>query len=499
MDNSAVQYERFTQLVQELADVGHAQGLLSWDQEVCMPPRGAAGRARAMGTLAGVHHDRHTAPELVELVEALSEADLEGDRAVNVREMKRSQQRALRIPKALIVELTQTESLSHEAWVEARKTDDFPTFRPWLEKVFELKRQVAEAVGYTGSIYNALFDEYEPYARVEEVGPVLADLRQRLVPLVGGILESRSATDGLLTRPFDVTAQESFGRRVMTDLGFDLEAGRLDVAVHPFCSGTSPSDVRLTTRYSADLMQTSLFGIIHETGHGLYEQGLPDAEGMPVGGAISLGIHESQSRMWENMVGRSREYWEHYLPTLAEHFPEQLAGVEVDRIYAAVNRVEASLIRVEADEVTYNLHILLRFELEKALIEGDLAVKDLPGAFADRMETYVGIRPDNDADGVLQDIHWSVGLIGYFATYTLGNLYAAQFYRKASVDLENLPAQIAAGNLSGLLGWLREHIHSVGQRRTAAELVQDVPGEPLCVDYLMEYLEGKFKPLYGLS
>ncbi len=319
------------------------------------------------------------------------------------------------------------------------------------------------------------------------------------MPLVGGILDSRLATDDLLTRPFDVTAQESFGRRVMTDLGFDLEAGRLDVAVHPFCSGTSPSDVRLTTRYSADLMQTSLFGIIHETGHGLYEQGLPDAEGMPVGGAISLGIHESQSRMWENMVGRSREYWEHYLPTLAEHFPEQLAGVEVDRIYAAVNRVEASLIRVEADEVTYNLHILLRFELEKALIEGDLAVKDLPGAFADRMETYVGIRPDSDVDGVLQDIHWSVGLIGYFATYTLGNLYAAQFYRKASADLENLPAQIAAGNLSGLLGWLREHIHSVGQRRTAAELVQDVTGEPLCVDYLMEYLEGKFKPLYGLS
>jgi len=282
-------------------------------------------------------------------------------------------------------------------------------------------------------------------------------------------------------------------------MGFDLEAGRLDVAVHPFCSGTSPDDVRLTTRYSDDLMQMSLFGIIHETGHGLYEQGLPDAGGMPVGGAISLGIHESQSRMWENLVGRSREFWVHYLPLLAEQFPEQLQGVEVDRVYAGVNQVEASLIRVEADEVTYNLHILLRFELEKALIEGDLAVKDLPGEWNDSMEKYIGIRPPNDADGVLQDIHWPVGLIGYFATYSLGNLYASQFYRQAVTDLGNLPEQIAGGDLSGLLAWLRQNIHSVGQRRTAAELVQDVTGEPLNVDYLMDYLESKFKPLYGLS
>ena len=242
-----------------------------------------------------------------------------------------------------------------------------------------------------------------------------------------------------------------------------------------------------------------LAGIIHETGHGLYEQGLPDAEGMPVGGAISLGIHEPQARMWENLVGRSREYWQHYLPVLGEHFPEQLAGVDVDRFYAAANQVAASLIRVEADEVTYNLHILLRFELEKALIEGELSVQDLPGEWNDRMEKYVGIRPDSDADGVLQDIHWSVGLIGYFATYSLGNLYAAQFYRQASADLTDLPQQIASGEFSGLLGWLRSNIHAVGKRRTAAELVQDVTGEPLKVEYLMDYLEGKFKPLYGLD
>jgi carboxypeptidase Taq len=499
MGHLATQYERFAELVKEMADVGHAAALLSWDQEVCMPTRGAALRARAMGTLAGIQHERHTAPELVDLVAALSDADLQGDMAVNLREVQRSQKRALSLPKRLVVELSKTESLSHEAWVEARKNDDFATFQPWLEKIVELKREVAEAVGYTGSIYNALFDEYEPQARVEEIAPVLTDLRQRLVPLVASIMDSDRSGEDLFNRPFDVASQENFGRRVMTDMGFDLEAGRLDTAVHPFCSGTSPKDVRLTTRYSAELMPMSLFGIIHETGHGLYEQGLPDAEGMPVGGAISLGIHESQSRMWENMVGRSHEFWQHYLPVLAEHFPEQLAGVGVDRIYAAVNQVGASLIRVEADEVTYNLHILLRFELEKALIEGDLQVRDLPAAWNERMQTYVGIRPDSDADGVLQDIHWPVGLIGYFATYTLGNLYAAQLYRKASIDLGELPAQIAEGNLGGLLGWLRDNIHSVGQRKTAAELVQDVTGEPLNVDYLMQYLEGKFKPLYGLE
>ncbi len=499
MGNLTTQYERFADLVKEMADVGHAQALLSWDQEVYMPPQGAASRARAMGTLAGIQHDRQTAPELVDLVTALGVADLQGDMAVNLREVQRGQKRALSLPKALVVELTQTESLSHEAWVEARKNDDFATFQPWLEKIVELKRQVAEAVGYTGSIYNALLDEYEPHACVEEVGPVLADLRQRLVPLVAGIVDSGRGADKLFDQPFDIGPQETFGRRVMADMGFDLEAGRLDVAVHPFCSGTSPKDVRLTTRYSANLMQTSLFGIIHETGHGLYEQGLPDAEGMPVGSAISLGIHESQSRMWENMVGRSHEFWQHYLPVLADHFPQQLAGVHVDRIYAAVNQVESSLIRVEADEVTYNLHILLRFELEKAMIEGDLQVKDLPGAWNERMESYVGIRPESDADGVLQDIHWPVGLIGYFATYTLGNLYAAQLYRKASVDLGDLSGQIASGDLSGLLGWLRTNVHTVGQRRTAAELVQDITGEPLNVDYLMQYLEGKFKPLYGLD
>lgn len=499
MSNSAKQYERFEQLAKEMADIGHAAGLLGWDQEVCMPPKGTPLRARAMGTLAGIQHDRLTAPELVELTEELAQAGLHGDEAINVREIKRDQDRARKIPKELVIEMSETESLAHEAWVEARKTSTFETFRPWLEKILEQKRKVCEAVGYEGSIYNALFDEYEPHTRVEDIEPVFAELRERLVPLVGAIQDSGRAKETVFAQDFDIASQEAFGRRVIDDLGFDMDAGRLDVAVHPFCSGSSPYDVRLTTRYSADLMTMSLYGSIHETGHGLYEQGLPGAEGMPVGAAISLGIHESQSRMWENMVGRSREFWVHYLPKLAEQFPGQLDGVDVDRVYAASNEVEASLIRVEADEVTYNLHILLRFELEKAMMDGAVAVKDLPGEWNDRMESYLGIRPDTDANGVLQDIHWSMGGIGYFPTYTLGNLYGAQFYAQARADLGDLPGQIAAGNFAPLLDWCRTHIHSVGQRRTAAELVQDVSGRTLSVDPLMDYLEAKFKPLYGLA
>ena len=273
-----------------------------------------------------------TAPDLVDLVAALAEADLAGDAAVNVRETKREQDRARRIPKDLVVELSRTQSLAHEAWVEARRTSTFARFCPWLEKIVDLQRRVAHAVGFEGSIYNALLDEYEPHARVEEIEPVFAQLRCRLVPLVDAILRSGRAADDLLQRDYDVAGQEAFGRRVLADLGFDLQAGRLDVSVHPFCSGTSPDDVRLTTRYRPDQVTGSLFGIIHEAGHGLYEQGLPaDAEGLPVGQAVSLGIHESQSRLWENLVGRSREFWEHYLPRLAERFPEALRGVDADQ------------------------------------------------------------------------------------------------------------------------------------------------------------------------
>ena len=494
-------YETFVERLHELADLSHVQGLMSWDQETYMPPRGAAMRARALGTLAGLYHERLTAPELVALVADLKDAELTGDAAVNVREIDRQQSRSLKLPKELVVELSQTESLGHEAWVEARKKSDFALFQPWLEKIVALKREVAERVGYEGAMYNALLDEYEPYARAEEIAPVFAQLKAQLVPLVEQIAATgQYPARGVLDQEYPIEQQELLGRQVLADMGFDMQAGRLDLAVHPFCSGTSRDDVRLTTRYSADWLPGALFGTIHEAGHGLYEQGLPaDASGTPAGASISLGIHESQSRLWENMVGRSKAFWTHYLPKLRALFPQQLSAVDLDAFYAAVNQVEPSLIRVEADEVTYNLHILLRFELECDLIEERVAVAELPAVWNERMEQYLGIRPPDDALGVLQDTHWSCGLLGYFPTYALGNLYAAQFFHQAHQDLPDLEAQIAQGVLEPLKTWLNEKIHTRGSRATASELVEEVTGAKLSADYFIAYLQEKFGALYGLS
>ena len=493
-------YEPFMAKVAELADIGHAEGMLSWDQETYMPPKGAAMRARAQGTLAGLHHERLTAPELVGLVKDLKGQDLTGDAAVNVREVGRSQDRALKIPKELVVELSQTESLSHEAWIAAREKADFAHFQAWLEKILELKKEVAERVGYEGTIYNALLDEYEPYTRAENIEPVFAALKDKLVPLVEKIAATgKFPARGVLDQDFPVAEQEELGRQVLEDLGFDLEAGRLDVAVHPFCSGTSRDDVRLTTRYSADWLPGSLFGTIHEAGHGLYEQGLPeDAVATPAGGSVSLGIHESQSRLWENMVGRSRAFSTHYLPRLKALFPTQLQNVNLDEFYAAVNQVEPSLIRVEADEVTYNLHILLRFELERDLFEGRVEVKDLPSVWNERMQQYLGVCPPDDAQGVLQDVHWSFGLMGYFPTYTLGNLYGAQFFHQAQQELPDLEGQIGRGEFGGLKTWLNDKVHNRGSRLRASELVEEVTGEKLSADYFTNYLEAKFGALYNL-
>ena len=391
--------------------------------------------------------------------------------------------------------------MGHEAWIEAREKSDFALFLPWLEKIVALKKEVAERVGYEGAMYNALLDEYEPYARAEEIAPVFAQLKEQLVPLVEQITATgKYPARGVLDQEYPIEQQELLGQQVLADMGFDMEAGRLDLAVHPFCAGTSRDDVRLTTRYSADWLPGSLFGTIHEAGHGLYEQGLPaDAIGTPAGASVSLGIHESQSRLWENMVGRSKAFWTHYLPKLRALFPQQLSAVDLDAFYAAVNQVEPSLIRVEADEVTYNLHILLRFELECDLIEGRVAVAELPEVWNERMEQYLGIRPPDDALGVLQDTHWSCGLLGYFPTYTLGNLYAAQFFHQAHQDLPDLEAQIAQGELGPLKTWLNEKIHARGARATASELVEEVTGAKLSADYFIDYLWEKFGALYGLS
>jgi carboxypeptidase Taq len=367
-----------------------------------------------------------------------------------------------------------------------------------LEQVITLKQEQADAIGFVDSRYDALLDEYEPGMKTAELRPILEALRQDLVPLVQAITDSgKSAPVDLLHRKYPTDAQSVFGTEAATAIGFDFNSGRLDVTHHPFCTTLGPNDCRITTRYDQEFFSSAFFGILHEAGHGMYEQGLPtDWFGLPPGKAVSLGIHESQSRLWENQVGRSHAFWQHFLPMAKQRFPETLADVSLDDWFWAVNDVRPSLIRVEADEATYNLHIIIRFELEQELIDGTLAVADAPTAWNERYEKYLGIVPESNANGVLQDIHWSCGLVGYFPTYSLGNLYSAQLFEKADEDLGGLNDQFACGQFRPLLDWLREHVHNPGQCYSAKHLVKRVTGRDLSHDALMRHLSGKLTPLY---
>ena len=494
-------YSFFISRVREIADLKHAESLMGWDQETYMPPNGAQMRARAQGSLSGLIHERLTETEFVRTVERLQDRELNGDEAVNLFLVARELKRSVGIPRQLVVNMSETTSLGHEAWISARNESDFGVFLPWLEKIVDQKRQIADMIGYEGSSYNALLDEYEPGASIESILPLFEQLRIELVPLVDAIVEKKiRPADGILDREFDVSKQEILGRKIITDMGFDMNSGRLDIAVHPFCSGTSPDDVRLTTRYDKLWLPGSLFGSMHEAGHGLYEQGLPmDVKGDPVGQSISLGIHESQSRMWENLVGRSLPFWNYYFPQLQTIFPGVADDLDLDQFYRAINQVVPSFIRVEADEVTYNLHIIVRLELEVALFEKELAVKDLPEAWNEKMEKYLGVVPKYDKYGVLQDVHWSLGHFGYFPTYTLGNLYSAQFFKQLCEDITDVFGQISQGQLFDVKKWLNDNIHCHGSRLTADELVHKVTCRPLGVEDFTNYLKKKFNALYNIS
>lgn len=482
----------------ELADLKSALAALSWDQETMMPSRGAEPRARQLSTLAGLYHEKLTDPALLDVTEAVTENGSTSWESRSGSELKREIEKAACVPRSLVEEIARSTSLAYHAWVEARAADDFGAFAPWIEKIFSLKRQEAHCRSAGGDPYETLLDDYEPELAVAELESVLSFVQPRLSALLERIVAAgRPVTD--VEGSFEPTAQEAFGREVLTAIGFDWESGRLDRSPHPFCSGFSPSDVRITTRYSETDVTSALFGIIHEGGHALYEQGLPvERFGWPACEAISLGIHESQSRLWENQIGRGRPFWTFWLPRLQEAFPD-LADWSLDRFVLAINRVEPSLIRVEADEVTYGLHIVLRFEIERALLAGDLPVEDLPSAWNDRMEAYLGIRPPGDADGVLQDTHWSQGLIGYFPTYLLGNLYAAQLLAAARGELVDLDEATSAGRFRPLREWLRDNVHRAGRTQTASELMESVTGSSLDPSFFLDYLEEKFGALYELD
>jgi carboxypeptidase Taq len=497
-------YDGLIRRVKAVSLLGSCGAVLHWDHQTYMPPKGGAHRAEQLGLLAGLCHGQFTEPEigdLLSLAETGEFARASGSTvAVNLREIRRAYDRATRIPAALVQELARTSTLAQDVWVEARKASDFGRFRPWLEKLVGLKREEAQAVGRGGALYDALLEEYEPGETAARLTQVFAELRTALVDLVGRIAASGKRPDlAVLHRAYPIAAQEAFGKAVVTAFGFDFQAGRLDVTTHPFCSGIGPGDTRLTTRYNLHDFGDAFFSILHEAGHGLYDQGLdPEQYGTPMGEAASLGIHESQSRLWENFVGRSRAFWDYWLPRARQVFPDALAGVGLDGFVFAINDVRPSLIRVDADEATYNLHIVLRFELEQALIAGDLVVADLPAAWNERMMRDLGSAPPDDAQGCLQDIHWSGGSFGYFPTYTLGNLYAAQFFAKAQAELGDLEEQFRRGEFLPLKEWLNQKIHREGQRNRAVDLVAAVTGEPLNPAYLLRHLQKKLGALYGV-
>lgn len=498
-------YEELLTELKTVALLGSCAAVLGWDEQTYMPPRGAELRARQQSLLAGLRHERATAPRIGEL---LSELEASGElgpedspRAVNVREARHSYDRATKLPQRLVEELSRVTSLAQQAWVEARRKKEFGTFQPWLEQILQLKREEADAIGYEGGVrYDALLDDYEPGARTAEVAAIFQPFREATVQLVTAIREAgKKPPAEILTRSYPVAAQREFGRLAAEAIGFDFAAGRLDEAPHPFCSGFGPGDCRLTTRYDEHHFPGAFFGTLHEAGHGLYEQGLdPAAFGTPMGETTSLGIHESQSRLWENFVGRSRSFWAHFFPKAEQFFPEALSDVNQEMFYEAINDVRPSFIRVEADEVTYNLHIMLRFELEQKLLDGDLPAADLPGVWNETFRNYLGLTPPDDAQGCLQDIHWSAGLFGYFPTYSLGNMYAAQFFHAAEEELGDLHDQLARGEFHPLKDWLNRNIHRRGKQYRAGRLVEVVTGKPLSPRPLVDHLQTKFGELYGL-
>ncbi len=511
---SASTYQELVQLHRKVAMISSVSALLNWDQETYMPPAGAEFRAEQQSAIARMVHERRTDARIGELLRACESngvmKSIDGA-AANVREMRRDYDLATKLPTDLVAEIAMVTSQAQEAWKAARRDSDFSAFSPWLERVITLMRRKAQCLGVPagGELYDCLLDENEPGMTARELERIFPPLRQALTDLIAQVRRA-ARKKPVSTRCFDVKldpqAQHAFGLFVLGQMGFDLRAGRLDTTTHPFCSGLAPGDTRLTTRYREERFTDALYGTMHEMGHGLYEQGLPklpadggaDLYGTPLADAVSLGIHESQSRMWENFVGRSRAFWKWALPKSRKYFGKALDRWDADDFNRAVNTVTPSLIRVEADETTYNMHVMIRFEIERALIAGDMKVKDVPGEWNRRYQEYLGVKVPDDRRGCLQDVHWSFGLVGYFPTYTLGNLYAAQFWEKINADIPALHKQMGKGQFGALRDWLLVNIHRHGKRYRAGELCRLVTGSDLSAEPLLRHLRAKARAVYGV-
>jgi carboxypeptidase Taq len=495
-------YAELIRRAREEALLESCVALLGWDELTYMPPGGVTARANQLAYLAGLQHDQTTDPRFLELLALVKDSGLTRDplaaEAVNVRELERMAARSLRLPRALVEELARVAPAAQQQWAQSRQEADFASFHPWLEKIIHLKRQEAACLG--GVPYDALLDYHEPGARTAALAEIFRALRAELAPLLDAIRGARKRPKtSLLRRTFPLEQQRAFGQEVAGALGFDFERGRIDTAVHPFSTYIGPGDCRIAIRYSTNHFTDALYALLHEVGHGLYEQGLdPAHEGTPMGTSNSLGLHESQARLWENAVGRSLAFWRHFHPRARQAFPEALGRVSLSDFYLAINHVEPGSNRVQADEVTYNLHVLVRFELEQALIAGDLPAADVPSAWNAAYEQHVGVTPPDDAEGCLQDGHWSEGLVGYFPTYTLGNVYAAQLMAAARRDLGELEAQFAQGDFAPLLEWLASKVYRHGSRYTPSALIAQATGAPPDHRPLVESLKQKYGELYGI-
>lgn len=498
-------WERFSARMRELRHLESIGGLLGWDEQTLMPPKAAPGRAAATGTLASIEHERLTSIEYGDLIEELGQADLDDERRAMVDLAKRSRDKAVKLPPALVREMAEMASKSQTAWVKARTADDFSIFEPLLQRMLELKAQQAEHLGYEIEPYDAHLDLFERGATAEQLQPMFDAVTAGITPTLEAVLEKEDGTRNLPPGPYDADAIFKYCAGLLGRMGYDMEAGRLDLSAHPFTSGVGPRDARVTTRVRTDDPKEAILATLHEMGHGLYHLGQrEDWVETTIGASVSLGVDESQSRLWENHVGRSLAFWEGEFPKAAAAL-KPLEGSNPEAVFRAVNRVRRSLIRVEADEVTYPLHVAVRFEIERAISRGDLKAADLPAAWGESYERILGIRPPSDADGVLQDVHWSIGYLGYFPTYLIGSVYSAALfdsYTASAGGEDSVADQFRAGDFAPLLAWLRNHVHEVGSLMLPAEVIAGATGRPaeggIDTAPFVSYIQSKYRGLYGL-
>jgi carboxypeptidase Taq len=494
-------YQQYQEEFAQIADLENALSVLHWDQEVNAPPKGAASRSRQIATLSGLIHQRITNPKVGSMLESLKAGNsLDEKQRRNIEESWKDFKRKQKCPTEFVEKMSMARSEAFNSWAEARSKKDFSIFESSLEKLIGLKIQEAEYLGYEEHPYDALMDEFEPEAKTAQIKDLFAGVRKELVDYVKKISEAIQVDDSFLYGNYPKSKQWDFGIDVLKNIGYDFDAGRQDISPHPFSISFGSRDVRVTTRIDESNIKDMIWSCIHEGGHALYEQGLPeDQYGLPSSESVSLGIHESQSRLWENHVGRSLSFWKAHYAQLQSVFPEHLGEISLDQFYRAINKVEPSFIRTEADELTYHFHVMVRFEIELALMEKQIKVADLPAVWNDRYKSYLGIDVPDDAQGVLQDVHWSHGSFGYFPTYSLGSFYAAQFFEKATQEIPGLEDQIAGGDSSALLSWLRDKVHRHGRQYSSDQLCQRISGESLNFDYFMRYARNKYNSIYGLG